>query len=111
MYVYTGLSLSLHVYIYIYIYIHTPLGRLGWTTTAAGHMPASLPAANGRRRREVARERRGWRPDASYRRVLLPRRRLAQPAVQSTRGISEMSSQREFPRWAPAQFGVRYSFT
>jgi len=28
-------------------------------------------------------------------------------SVESTRGISDMSSQREFPRWAPAQFGVR----
>jgi len=31
--------------------------------------------------------------------------------VESTRGISEMASQTEFPRWATFGVGVRYSFT
>ena len=39
-----------------------------------------------------------------------PRRRCGH-AVESTRGISEMASQREFPLWAPFGVGVRYSFT
>jgi len=32
-------------------------------------------------------------------------------AVESTRGMSDMSSQRKLLRWVPAQFGVRYSLT
>ena len=35
----------------------------------------------------------------------------ATTTVESTRGISEMPSQREFPRWATFGVGVRYSFT
>jgi len=48
--------------------------------------------------------------DGSHELTSRARRRIRVHAVESTRHISEMSSRREFPRWAPVGVGVRYSF-